>query len=115
MYCAEDGIIICCIKFSCAQYQSRFQEEKQRNPILLVNGYSTESYCLPTESTDLARTLLGEGHDVWLLQSRLHPKNPSNDFTIEDIGRFDIPAGNIFNKFNRFDSCLTDISLFSTS
>ncbi|XP_022132814.1 uncharacterized protein LOC111005575 isoform X2 [Momordica charantia] len=101
---ATDGIIISCVKFSCAQYSSRVQGEKQLYPVLLVNGYSIESYCLPTEPTDLARTLLGEGHDIWLLQSRLHPLNPSNDFTIEDIGRFDIPAA--INKILEIDgSC----------
>ncbi|XP_038881939.1 uncharacterized protein LOC120073271 [Benincasa hispida] len=100
----EDGITVGCIKFSCAQYSSRVQEGKQRNPVILINGYSTESYYLPTEPTDLTRTLLGEGHDVWLLQSRLHPLNPSNDFTIADIGRFDIPAA--INKILEMDgSC----------
>ncbi|KGN48272.1 hypothetical protein Csa_003731 [Cucumis sativus] len=100
----EDGITISCIKFSCTQHQSRVQEGKQLNPVILINGYSTESYYLPTEPIDLARTLLGEGHDVWLLQSRLHPLNPSNDFTIADVGRFDIPAA--INKILEMDgSC----------
>ncbi|TYK07420.1 uncharacterized protein E5676_scaffold202G001470 [Cucumis melo var. makuwa] len=100
----EDGITISCTKFSCAQYPSRVREGKQRNPVILINGYSTESYYLPTEPIDLARTLLGEGHDVWLLQSRLHPLNPSNDFTIADVGRFDIPAA--INKILEMDgSC----------
>ena len=69
------------------------EEERKRNPVLLVNGHSTESYYLPTEPNDLIRTLLEEGHETWLLQTRLDPLNPSNNFTIEDIGRFDIPAG----------------------
>lgn len=63
------------------------------NPVLLINGYATESYWLPTESNDLVRTLLDEGHETWLLQPRLHHLNSSNNFTIEDIARFDIPAG----------------------
>lgn len=67
--------------------------EKVLNPILLLNGYSTESYWLPTEPHDLVRTLLEEGHEVWLLQTRLHPLNPANNATIEDIGKYDIPAG----------------------
>ncbi|EPS60968.1 hypothetical protein M569_13832, partial [Genlisea aurea] len=46
-----------------------------------------------TEPTDLVRTLLRDGHDVWLLHPRLHWSVASNDFTIEDIGRFDIPTG----------------------
>lgn len=63
------------------------------NPVLLINGHSTENYWLPTETKDLVRTLLEEGHETWLLQPRLHPLNSSNKFTIEDIGRYDIPAG----------------------
>ncbi|KAF2307651.1 hypothetical protein GH714_030596 [Hevea brasiliensis] len=66
--------------------------EKQLNPVLLLNGHSTESYRLPTEPRDLIRTLLEEGHEIWLLQPRLHPMNPVNSFTIEDIGKYDIPA-----------------------
>ncbi|XP_020579118.1 uncharacterized protein LOC110023847 [Phalaenopsis equestris] len=61
-------------------------------PVLLLNGYSGESYWLPTERRDLVRILLEEGYDTWILQSRLHPHHPSNNFTIEDIGKFDIPA-----------------------
>ncbi|KAJ8639856.1 hypothetical protein MRB53_016550 [Persea americana] len=66
--------------------------EKKRYPVLLLNGYSTESFWCPTEARDLIRTLLDEGYEPWLLQVRQHPLNPSNDFTIEDIGKFDIPA-----------------------
>ncbi|KAF7147524.1 hypothetical protein RHSIM_Rhsim03G0070400 [Rhododendron simsii] len=44
------------------------------------------------KSNDLVRTLLEEGHETWLLQPRLHPLNPSNNFTVEHIARFDIPA-----------------------
>ncbi|GMP84335.1 hypothetical protein CsSME_00037898 [Camellia sinensis var. sinensis] len=79
----EDGFII-----SCKQWKG----EKKLHPVLLINGHSTENYWLPTEPNDLVRTL-EEGHETWLLQPRLHPLNPSNNFTIEDIGRFDIPAG----------------------
>ncbi|CAL5321348.1 unnamed protein product [Camellia sinensis] len=80
----EDGFII-----SCKQWKGK----KKLNPVLLINGHSTENYWLPTEPSDLVRTLLEEGHETWLLQPRLHPLNPSNNFTIEDIGRFDIPTG----------------------
>ncbi|KAJ6745958.1 LYSOSOMAL ACID LIPASE-RELATED [Salix koriyanagi] len=65
---------------------------KLLSPILLLNGYTMESYWLPTEPQDLVRTLLDEGHEVWLLQTRLHPLNPANNATIEDIGKYDIPA-----------------------
>ncbi|RVW48098.1 hypothetical protein CK203_073501 [Vitis vinifera] len=87
-----DGFIISCRQWKCGQNPWVPEEERKRNPVLLVNGHSTESYYLPTEPNDLIRTLLEEGHETWLLQTRLHPLNPSNNFTIEDIGRFDIPA-----------------------
>ena len=80
------------------------QGEKDPYPVLLINGYATESYCLPTEPTDFVKTLLDKGHETWLLQPRLHPLNSSNSFTVEDIGRFDIPAGKIKKHSNLF-SC----------
>lgn len=89
----EDGRIICCRQWKYGQTPRRLKGEKQLNPVLLLNGYSIESYWLPMEPNDLVRTLLEEGHETWLLQSRLHPLNPADNFTIEDIGRYDIPAG----------------------
>ncbi|KAL7170577.1 hypothetical protein ACSBR2_035450 [Camellia fascicularis] len=94
----EDGFIISC---------KQWKREKKLNPVLLINGYAFESYCLPTEPNDLVRTLLEEGHETWLLQPRLHPLNPSNDFTIEDIGRFDIPA--VINKIRKLHGPLIKI------
>ncbi|XWS66640.1 hypothetical protein CRYUN_Cryun05aG0217700 [Craigia yunnanensis] len=88
----EDGFIISCRQWNCSQHRWKLKGEKQPDPVLLLNGHSTESFCLPTEPIDLVRTLLAEGHEIWLLQSRLHALNPSNNFTIEDIGRYDIPA-----------------------
>ncbi|XXG88455.1 hypothetical protein AAC387_Pa12g0663 [Persea americana] len=81
----DDGLIITC-------KQWKLIGERQAHPVLLINGYATESYCLPTEPKDLVRTLLEEGYETWLLQPRLHPLHASNDFTVEDIGKFDIPA-----------------------
>ncbi|XXG62726.1 hypothetical protein AAC387_Pa05g1039 [Persea americana] len=80
-----DGFVI-----SCKQWIPN--GEKKGYPVLLLNGYSTESFSCPTEPRDLVTTLLDEGYEPWILQVRLHPVNPSNDFTIEDIGKFDIPA-----------------------
>ncbi|XP_039122109.1 uncharacterized protein LOC120258737 [Dioscorea cayenensis subsp. rotundata] len=81
---------------SCQQWKSgdvnTWKSEGQRYPILLLNGYSGESFCLPTEPTDLVRTLVEQGYETWSLQSRVHPKHASNNFTIEDIAKFDIPA-----------------------
>lgn len=92
---AEDGVVISCRQWKCQQSLSKLRgSHEQRNPILLVNGYAVESYWLPTEPNDLVRTLIEEGHETWLLQSRLHVLNPSNTFTLEDVGRFDIPVGN---------------------
>ncbi|KAL5740012.1 hypothetical protein ACOSQ2_029192 [Xanthoceras sorbifolium] len=88
----EDGYIISCRQWKCGQAPHRPKGEKQPNLVLLLNGHSTESYWLPTEPNDLVRTLLEEGYEPWLLQSRSHPLNPANNFTIEDIGKFDIPA-----------------------
>ena len=90
---ADDGFIIRCRQWKSNEKLCRVGGEKKLNPVLLLNGYATESYWLPTEPNDLVRTLLDEGHETWLLQPRLHPSNSSNNFTIEDIGRFDIPAG----------------------
>jgi len=88
---AEDGYTISCRQWK--SYARNTEEENSGYPVLLLNGHSTESYWLPTEKRDLVRTLLEEGHETWLLKPRLHPSHPSNNFTIEDIGRFDIPAG----------------------
>ncbi|KAG2683001.1 hypothetical protein I3760_10G011700 [Carya illinoinensis] len=87
----EDGFFISCRQWKCTQIPLTLEGPKQPKPVLLLNGHA-ESYSLPTEPNDLVRTLLEEGHETWLLQPRLHPLNPSNYFTIEDIGRFDVPA-----------------------
>ncbi|KAJ6406704.1 hypothetical protein OIU84_010253 [Salix udensis] len=84
-----DGFIITCRHW---RNPSLLNRDKLLSPILLLNGYTMESYWLPTEPQDLVRTLLDEGHEVWLLQTRLHPLNPANNATIEDIGKYDIPA-----------------------
>ncbi|XP_052310139.1 uncharacterized protein LOC18100631 isoform X4 [Populus trichocarpa] len=86
-----DGYIIRSRHWKNARNPLLLSREKVLNPILLLNGYTMESYWLPTEPHDLVRNLLEEGHDVWLLQTRLHPLNPANNATIEDIGKYDIP------------------------
>jgi hypothetical protein len=68
----------------CTQNSSKLEGPKQQYPVLLLNGYSTESYWLPTEPNDLVRTLLEEGHDIWLLQpiiifSKLIPEKYGRD------------------------------------
>ncbi|KAL4558327.1 hypothetical protein LXL04_036525 [Taraxacum kok-saghyz] len=89
----DDGFVIGCRQWKIKTDDSwMFGREKYPYPVLLINGYSTDSFWLPTEENDLVRTLLAKGHETWLLQPRLHPLNPSNSFTIEDIGKFDIPA-----------------------
>ncbi|KAK1561893.1 hypothetical protein Q3G72_002631 [Acer saccharum] len=88
----EDGYIISCWQWKCNQAAQRSKGEKQPKLVLLLNGHSAESFWLPTEPNDIVRTLLEEGYEAWLLQSRLDPLNPANNSTIEDIGKFDIPA-----------------------
>ncbi|KAL8517752.1 hypothetical protein ACS0TY_015827 [Phlomoides rotata] len=88
----DDGVIRCQHWESSHRPQKLDHEKKKLYPVLLLNGYSTESYCLPTETNDLVRTLLKDGHDVLLLQTRLHHSTSSHSFSIEDIGRVDIPA-----------------------
>ncbi|CAI9097688.1 OLC1v1034158C1 [Oldenlandia corymbosa var. corymbosa] len=88
----EDGTRIKCRQWKCNSGSERHEGGIKPFPVLLINGYSTESYCLPTEKTDLIRTLLQEGHETWLLQSRLHPLASSKNASIEDIGKFDVPA-----------------------
>ncbi|KAL4558326.1 hypothetical protein LXL04_036524 [Taraxacum kok-saghyz] len=89
----DDGFVIGCRQWKIKTDDSwRFGREKKPYPVLLINGHSTESFWLPTESNDLVRTLLDKGHETWLLQTRLHPLNSSKSFTIEDIGKFDIPS-----------------------
>ncbi|RZC90861.1 hypothetical protein C5167_028692, partial [Papaver somniferum] len=96
----EDGCMISCRQWKCKLNESEHQDQRRKNPVLLINGYSDESFFLPTEPKDLVRTLLEEGYEAWLLQARLHPFHPSNAFTIEDIGKFDIPAGKDKDKFS---------------
>ncbi|KAL3642697.1 hypothetical protein CASFOL_013512 [Castilleja foliolosa] len=92
----EDDLTIHCQHWECSQ----LKQDKRKYPVLLINGYATESYCLPTEKNDLIRTLLKDGHDVWLLHARVHWSICSNQFSVEDIGKFDIPAA--MNKIIEF-------------
>eukprot|EP01018_Ginkgo_biloba_P020085 Gb_39397 [translate_table: standard] len=89
---AGDGVPISCRQWKCTVNSKGFESSTRPYPVLLLNGHSTESYCLPTEPTDLIRTLLEQGYEPWLLQSRLHPLHSSNNFTIEDLAIYDIPA-----------------------
>ncbi|KAK6944060.1 Glucose-methanol-choline oxidoreductase, N-terminal [Dillenia turbinata] len=103
----EDGFTISCWQWKCHQTTGRPEIQKQLYPVLLLNGYFAESYWLPMEPNDLVRTLLGEGHDTWVLQPRSHPSNPSNSFTIEDIGKYDIPAA--IEKIRKFHGPSTKV------
>ncbi|KAL8039767.1 hypothetical protein ABFS82_10G056500 [Erythranthe guttata] len=94
----EDNFTISCQHWESCDRQ--LKREEKPYPVLLINGYATESYCLPTEQNDLIRTLLKDGHDIWLLHSRVHWSNPSNNFSVDDIGKIDIPAA--MNKIIEF-------------
>ncbi|KAK6147228.1 hypothetical protein DH2020_018140 [Rehmannia glutinosa] len=95
-----DKFTIRCQHWECSHSGRQLKQEKRKYPALLINGYATESYCLPTEQDDLVRTFLKDGHDVWLLHARVHWSNSSNHFSVEDIGRLDIPAA--INKIIEF-------------
>ncbi|KAI3471916.1 hypothetical protein Pfo_028604 [Paulownia fortunei] len=96
----EDNFTIRCQHWECSHSAWQLKQENKPYPVLLINGYATESYCLPTEQNDLVRTLLKDRHDIWLLQARVHWSNSSNHFSVEDIGRIDIPAA--INKIIEF-------------
>ncbi|XP_057857842.2 uncharacterized protein LOC131066953 [Cryptomeria japonica] len=89
---AGDGFPFSCKQWKCSTKSNEFDCPTKNYPVLLLNGHSTESFCLPTEPMDFVRTLLDEGYEAWLLQNRLHPLHSSNEFTIEDLAKFDIPA-----------------------
>ncbi|CAK9174906.1 unnamed protein product [Ilex paraguariensis] len=107
----EDGFIISCKQWKCSQRPWRLEGVSGPYPILLINGYSIENYWLQTEPNDLVRTLLEEGHEIWLLQPRFHPSNSSIHFTIKDIGRFDIPAA--INKILELHGALTKVHVIA--
>ncbi|XP_024526945.1 uncharacterized protein LOC112345107 [Selaginella moellendorffii] len=92
----EDGVHI-----TCKQWCSKDAAESHNSRVvLLLNGYSTESFCLPTESNDIIRTLIQNDYEPWLLQTRLHPLHPAKySFTFDDIAHFDIPSA--FAKINQ--------------
>lgn len=92
----EDGFFITCKQWKCSRNPPVAEGENKLHPVLLLNGYATESYWLPTEPNDMVRTLLAQGYETWILQPRFHPSNPSNSFSLEDIGKYDIPA--VFKK-----------------
>ncbi|XP_073044275.1 uncharacterized protein [Primulina eburnea] len=88
----NDDFIISCQQWESSQSTGELVYKKKPYPVLLINGYSTESYSLPTEPNDLVRTMVKEGHDVWLLRTRVHPSYSLDRFSVDDIGRFDITA-----------------------
>ncbi|XP_073154954.1 uncharacterized protein [Henckelia pumila] len=96
----KDDFIISCQQWKSSKSTGAHTHEQKPHPVLLINGYSTESYSLPTESNDLVRTILKQGNDVWLLRTRVHPSYSLNCFSIDDIGRYDIPAA--INKIVQF-------------
>lgn len=98
----EDGFTISCRQWKCDQNPLVAEGDTKLHPVLLINGYATESYWLPTEPNDMVRTLLGQGYETWLLQPRVHHSNSSNSFSIEDIGKYDIPA--VFKKIRELNA-----------
>ncbi|GFY97906.1 hypothetical protein Acr_12g0004470 [Actinidia rufa] len=76
-FSADDGFIIRCRQWKSNEKLCRVGVEKKLNPVLLING--ARNLATATKITPVA--------------------NSSNIFTIEDIGRFDIPA--VVNGYTR--------------
>ncbi|XP_074370665.1 uncharacterized protein LOC141711868 [Apium graveolens] len=98
----EDGFMITCKQWKGSRNPLVVEGKTKLLPVLLINGYATESYWLPSEPNDMVRTLLGQGYETWLLQPRVHHSNSSNSFSIEDIGKYDIPA--VFKKIHELNA-----------
>lgn len=72
-----------------------------RGPLVLVHGsFSNRSFWLSYQGIGLARHLLDEGYDLWLMEHRGHGLSPRNkDYqrnTLERYVRFDVSAVNEF-------------------
>ncbi|GLT62703.1 hypothetical protein SLA2020_353200 [Shorea laevis] len=66
----EDVQIISCRQWkNNSQRRGKHLGRRKLNPVLLLNGRSTESYYLSTEPNDLVRTLLEEGLEIHICNS----------------------------------------------
>lgn len=74
---------------------------QHRPPVVLVHGsFSNRGFWLSNKGEGLARHLLDEGFDVWLMETRGHGHSPRNqDYLRNDVeryARFDLAAVNEF-------------------
>ncbi len=65
--------------------------------VLLLHafGQSGAMFTLPSVKPNLAQQLLSDGFDVWILEHRISTRLPYTEWpcTIDQIARFDVPAG----------------------
>src|SRR5262249_53563248 len=68
-----------------------------KGPVLLTPGFgtSTLAFSIDTVPTNLPEFLFERGYDVWMLDYRASPelKSAATQFTLDDIARYDYPAG----------------------
>ncbi|KAG6549245.1 hypothetical protein Mapa_009231 [Marchantia paleacea] len=94
----DDGAKISIKQWICSD---KSEKPTSSNVVLLLNGHSIENYWLPTEPTDVVRTLLQNGYEPWLLYTRLSPLHiPDRDFNLDDAAKYDIPAA-----MNKIEEC----------
>lgn len=69
-------------------------------PVVLVHGLYQNKRLWASERVTLARSMVGAGFDVWLLEFRGHGQSPMNrrysSNTMTDYARYDLPAVNMF-------------------
>ncbi|BBN09662.1 cholesterol oxidase [Marchantia polymorpha subsp. ruderalis] len=86
----DDGAKISIRQWICPD---KSEKPTSSNVVLLLNGHSIENFWLPTEPTDVVRTLLQNGYEPWLLYTRLSPLHiPDRKFSLDDAAKYDIPA-----------------------
>ncbi|KAG6549247.1 hypothetical protein Mapa_009233 [Marchantia paleacea] len=89
-FSTDDGVRVSARQWICPE---RSENPTSSNVVLLLNGHSTECYWLPTEPSDVVRTLLHSGYEPWLFNSRLHPLHTTDrKFNLDHIAMYDIPA-----------------------
>lgn len=77
------------------------QSNKNRQPIVLVHGsFTNRGFWLSSQGIGLARHLVENGFDVWLMEMRGHGLSPRNqaykDNSLEHYALSDVPAINEF-------------------
>lgn len=106
---ADDGAKISIRQWICPD---KSEKPTSSNVVLLLNGHSIENFWLPTEPTDVVRTLLQNGYEPWLLYTRLSPLHiPDRKFSLDDAAKYDIPAGKCELSFVKVFYSYCDVML----